>query len=514
MPSLQKRGSVAGALAALAAATLFFTGAAALAQTPPAAAGGQPPDPFTVQNLIGDAVSLSNQTYPDVEKAIQRFKNGDVEGARGYLEQARKQYPKLPPTELSMAKLHLFARDEQNGRAMLEQTVTKNPDDPEAYLLLADIAFTQGRTTESAALFDVAASLVQKFNENEKRRKNFDIRVLAGRSAVLERRLKWDQAAALLAKWVELDPDSANAHTRLGITLARLKKPTEAFEEFRKARDLRPDSPHPYVMLGQIYASENDMAKARESFEKAYAEDAKSESTARAYAEWLIQQKELDKAQQVAKAMRQASPDSIVALTLDGVVAKMRNQPKEAEEALTRVLALDPSNAGATNLLALILGESSNAADQEKALRHAQVNAERFPQNSQTNITLAWILYKLGRAQEGAVALQRGGQAGNINADTAYLVARILIQQNQRENARKALEEVLTRAGSGMFMYRTEAENLLKELGGTVPAPQAGGATATPSVPTETPGVTPPAGSTSPTATPGTTPAPGTGTGQ
>lgn len=484
------RGTVARAAAALAVATVI-TSCAVQAQTP--AAGAAPPDPFTVQNLIGDAVSLSNQAYPDVEKAIQRFKNSDPEGARGYLEQARKQYPKLPPTELSMAKLHLFNRDEQNGRAQLEQTVMKSPDDPEAYLLLADMAFTQGRTTESAALFDVADGLVQKFTENEKRRKNFDIRVLAGRSAVLERRLKWDQANALLAKWVAIDPDSANAHTRLGITLARLKKPAEAFEEFRKARDLRPDSPHPYVMLGQIYSSENDVEKAREAFEKAYAEEPKGEGTARAYAEWLIQQNELDKAQKVADAMRLATPDSIVALTLDGVVAKMRNQPKEAEEALMRVLALDPANAGATNLLALILGESSNTADQERALSYAQLNAQRFPQNSQTNITHAWILYKLGRAQEGAVALQRGGQAGNINADTAYLVARIMIQQNQRDQAKKALEEVLTRAGAGMFMYRKESEALLKELGGEVPKPPAAGTTpaVTTSVP-PAPGADPP----------------------
>jgi Tfp pilus assembly protein PilF len=157
---------------------------------------------------------------------------------------------------------------------------------------------------------------------------------------------------------------------------------------------------------------------------------------------------------------------------LDGLVAKMRNQPAEAEEALTKVLSLDPSNAGATNLLALILSEGSDPKQQEKALRYAQMNAERFPTNAQANITLAWILAKLNRPADSDQFLTKAVQAGNLNADSAYLVARILVTKNQKENAAKALEQVLAQAGQGMFMYRKEAEALLKELGGTVPQPQ------------------------------------------
>jgi tetratricopeptide (TPR) repeat protein len=233
-------------------------------------------------------------------------------------------------------------------------------------------------------------------------------------------------------------------------------------------------------MLGQLFTQEQNLDEARKQFEQAYKEDQKNEATARAYAEWLIQQNQLDKAQQVAAAMRKNAPQSVAALMLDGLVAKMRNDQKAAEEALTKVLSLDPSNAGATNLLALILSESTNPAQQEKALRYAQMNAERFATNSQANITLAWILAKLNRPAESDAFLQKAVQAGNLNADSAYLVARILVQKNQKENAAKALEQVLAQAGSGMFMYRKEAEALLKELGGTVPGPQAAPGAAAP----------------------------------
>jgi tetratricopeptide (TPR) repeat protein len=266
----------------------------------------------------------------------------------------------------------------------------------------------------------------------------------------------------------------------MGVTLFRLDKPGEAFEEFKKARQLRPESGHPYVMLGQLFTQSGDIEKARKAFEQAYGEDQKNETTARAYAEWLIQQGEFDKAQQVAATMRKNQPDSISALMLDGLVAKMRNQPEAAEEALTKVLSIDVSNASATNLLALILAESSNPTQQEKALRYAQMNAERFPTSSQANITLAWIYSKLGRTAESDAFLTKAVQAGNLNADSAYLVARILVQKNQREQAAKALEQVLTQAGAGMFMYRKEAEALLKELGGTVPKSGAASGAGTP----------------------------------
>jgi tetratricopeptide (TPR) repeat protein len=192
----------------------------------------------------------------------------------------------------------------------------------------------------------------------------------------------------------------------------------------------------------------------------------------------------------------------------------MRNQAAAAEEALTKVLSLDPSNAGATNLLALILSESSNPAQQEKALRYAQMNAERFPTNAQANITLAWILSKLNRTSESDAFLTKAVQAGNLNADSAYLVARILVQKNQKENAARALEQVLAQTGSGMFMYRKEAEALLKELGGTLPpATTPGSAPATTQGATAAPATTP-AGATSPAATPAATPTARTTPGQ
>lgn len=457
-----RNAALAGALGLLCRAALVSAQTPAPAPGSDAAARAAVLKALTVETLIGDAVSLSNQKYPDVESAITRFINSDTDGAREYLEVAKKKYPKLPPTDLTLAKMYVIVRDGQRARIYLEKAVTENPNDPEAYLLLADLAFVEGRIVEAHALFEKADGLTQKFTENDKRKNNFTIRVLAGLAAVHERRLQWNEANALLAKWVQIDPDSAIAHQRLGATMYRLGKQAEALAEFTKARQLDPNSNHPQIWLGQLLTQDKKLPEARKAFEQAYAAEPDNEATARSFAEWLIQQNDLDKAQNVASAMRKKAPESVSAILLDGIVAKMRGQNKDAEDALVKVLTLDPNNSIATNLLALILSESKDPAVLERALGYAQRNATMYTNNTQINITLAWVLYQMGRLSEANQILSRGIQ--NPSADAAYLIARIMEAQNQPEKAAALLKEVLAQAGSGVFLYRRDAEAMLKKL--------------------------------------------------
>ena len=434
------------------------------AATPPSALGTtedatmQP----TVEALIGSAVSLSNQSYPEIEKAIQRFKNGDVDGALDFLKQAKVKYPKLPPTYITLAKLQVMAQNTQGAYNLLELQVAEEPTDPEAYLLLADQAFAGNRTAEAEALFEKAEPLVEKFDDNAKRKRDMEIRVLAGKAAVQERRGKWDQALELLQQWVTTDPDNAMSHARLGVTLFRLDKSKEAYDEFAKARKLNPELPHPYASLGQLFTQTGDIENARKAYERAYTEDAQDATTVRSYAEWLLQQGELEKAQEVAGELLKLTPSAPVAVLLDGVVALMLDQNDRAEQAFTKVLSLDPGNARANDLLALLLIESDDKADQERALRYADLNTKQFQNNSQANITKAYVLYKLGRMTEAQEPLQIGAR-GQLQTDSAYLIARIMADQGQKDKARQALEQVLQQK-QGLFIFRKKAEEMLKEL--------------------------------------------------
>ena len=422
-------------------------------------------DQLTKENLIGNAVSFSNNDYAEIDKAIQRFRNGDGQGAMEFLKTAKEKYPSLPPAELIYAKMHFAIRNANAARAgqiLLEQTVAQVPDDPEAYLLLADQAFAGRRIAEAHALFEMVDPLVQKFSGNAKRKQDFSIRVLAGRAAIAESRQQWEEAQKWLLEWAELSPESAAAHRRLGATLFHLKKPKEALERFRKSRELDPSVSHPFVALGQLFSREGDAENAQKSFEKAYAEDKDDPSTAQAYVEWLVQENKLDEAQAIANAMRELTPDSVTALMLDGIVAQMRGDTEQSKQAMTKILTLDPAHFIATDLLALLLIESDLAADQDRALSYAEMNAQRFPENARANITKAWVLYKMGRNEEFKLALEKVGR-NQVPLDSAFLIAKIMVEQGKKDAAINELEKLMQQ-GSGLFVFRREAEALLTQL--------------------------------------------------
>ncbi|MCH2595570.1 MAG: tetratricopeptide repeat protein [Pirellulales bacterium] len=362
-----------------------------------------------------------------------------------------------------MAKMQTLTRNNQAVRLLLERTVIESPDDPETYLIVADQAYRANRTIEAEALFLMAEPKVKNFTENAKRKRNFEIRLLAGMAAVAERRAQWDKSYQLLTKMVEADPDNAVSHARLGLTLYRIEKPKEALKEFTKARELNPDMPHPYVSVAQLFSQEGDTEKARKAFERAYSEEKGNEKTAQAFAEWLILQNQLDEAQKVAKTLRENAPGSVSALLLDGIVAHMQGDSERAENALQKVLSLEPRHAQASDLLALLLIQRDNVKSKERALSYAELNAERFPNNAQANITKAWVQYKLGNKAEAQKSLEQGSRSGQMRADSMYLIAEIMVAEGQKQKAIAALQQG-TAQRSGLFVFRREAQALLEKL--------------------------------------------------
>jgi len=175
----------------------------------------------TAQALVGSAVS-DDSMDKEINNAIARFRDRDIDGCRAVLDRSRSNNAKLPPPGVMMSMLWLSVNQLNPARAELEETAVKYPGDPEPYLMLGDLAFQDRRITDAAVLFDKATALTEKFDENAKRKRDFEIRCNAGSAAVAESRKQWEIAQKHLARWLELDPDNASAHQRMGIVLFQL----------------------------------------------------------------------------------------------------------------------------------------------------------------------------------------------------------------------------------------------------------------------------------------------------
>lgn len=422
---------------------------------------------ITTQMLIGDAVSEVGSRYADVDEAIKRFANRDFLGARQFLESAKRKDPTLPPSDLTLAKMYFAANNGQAGRAALEKTAMENPGDPEAYLLLADAAAREGRMIEADALYDKGLALTEKFTENPRRKRNFEIRGRTGRAFVSQQRKKWDAVVEDMQALLKTDPENAMGHYRLGAALFMQKKYREGYAEFQEAKkfDKNKALPNPAVAAALMYDQLKMNAEAQKAFEQAVKTDGTDASSMTAYAQWLIKTGSLQRAEEVLDQARKANPDSLNLLILSGVAARMNNRMKPAEDYFVQAWGISPANVEVLNQLALLLIDQQDQAKRERAMQFARISSTLSSQSADAQMTLAWVYYQLGLIGDADAALQRAVQLGNLSPDSRFLIAKILVDQKKADQAKPVLQAAVDEEYQGIFINRQAAQALLETLG-------------------------------------------------
>jgi tetratricopeptide (TPR) repeat protein len=426
---------------------------------------GQVQAQVTAQTLIGKAVSDDSQTK-EITNAISRFRDRDIDGCRAVLERSKSTNPKLPPPGVMMAMLWLSVNQLVPARAELEDTAVKFPTDPEPYLMLGDLAFQERRITDASVLFDKATQLTGSFTENPKRKRDFDIRCNAGSSAVAEARKQWEKAREHLAKWLELDPDNASAHQRMGIVLFQLGKEQEALAEFREARKLDEKAVQPELALARLYDDAKKRDTARKLIEAAIKASPNDAAVHLAAAQWYLGQNDLEKAKMSAETALKLDVRSLDGKIVRGAIARVARDYKAAEQFFNEAHVQSPGNFPASNSLALVLIESDDKDARQRAMEMAEANVAMHRDNSPQQVnaltTLAWVYYKLGRREDAEKILEQISRNNALTTDGAYYVAKLLADRGDKDRARKILEEVLD--NEPMFATRPDAVDLLTKL--------------------------------------------------
>jgi tetratricopeptide (TPR) repeat protein len=427
--------------------------------------GGTARGQVTAQTLIGKAVSDDSQNK-DITNAITRFRDRDIDGCRAILERAKSNNAKLPPPGVMMATLWLSVNQLGPARAELEDTAVKFAGDPEPYLMLGDLAFQDRRITDAAVLFEKATSLTTAFTENAKRKRDFDIRCFAGNAAVAEARKQWEAAQKQLQGWLDLDPDNASAHQRMGIVLFQLGKEAEALAQFREARKLDEKAVQPELALARLYDEAKKRDVAKRLIEQAIKAAPNDPGVLLASAQWYLGQNDLDTAKTTAENALKIDPKSLEGKIVRGAIARVARDYKTAERFFNEAHVQSPGNFPASNSLALVLIESDEETARQRATEMAEANVRMYRENSPQQVnaltTLAWVYYKRGLREEAEKILAQITQNNALTTDGAYYVAKLLADRGEKDRARKILEEVL--ANEPMFATRPDALDLLAKL--------------------------------------------------
>ena len=420
---------------------------------------------ITAQTLIGKAVSDDAQNQ-EVTGAINRFRDRDIDGCRAILERAKSNNAKLPPPGVMMAMLWLSVNQLGPARAELEDCVVKFPKDPEPYLMMGDLAFQDRRVTDADMLFKEATRLTGEYAENAKRKRDFDIRCNAGSAAVAEARKQWELAQKHLQAWIDLDPDNASAHQRMGIVLFQLSKPQEALEQFREAKKLDQKAVQPELAMARLYDDAKKRDTAKKLIEAAIKEAPKDPAVLLAASQWYLGQNDLERAKAIAEDALKLDAKSLEGRVVRGAIARVARDYATAEKFFYDAHVQSPGNFPASNSLALVLIESDDKDSRQRALEMAEANVamhrENSPQQVNALTTLAWVYYRLGRREDAEKILAQITQNNALTTDGAYYVAKLLSDRGEKDRARKILEEVL--ANEPMFATRPDAVDLLAKL--------------------------------------------------
>lgn len=398
----------------------------------------------------------------DIEQAIELFKKRDFDGTLKMLKEAAAKDPDLVPPQIIMAQLFSQANISAAVRQALEKAVVESPDDPEAYLWLADVALRDRRITEADLLFRKAADLAAKFDKSAKRKEGFPARLHNGLASVAESRDDWAGAQKEFEAWLAVDAKNANAVQRLAHSLFRQKNIDGAMEKLRDAAKLDPNQLTPEAILAQFCIQSGQRDEAKKWMAEALKASPKDARTHLFAAQFALDNQDFDAAKAEADATLKIDPKSLEAKVYLGLVALFQKDYKTAEMYFESAHLQAPGNFAASNYLALSLVEQKDEAKKRKALEYAEANARQFPKMADAISTYGWVLYKLGRLDEAEQVLRAAASSPNFKAETIYYLARLAVDRGRSAEAKQLLEAAL---GSGAaFPQRQEAQSLLEQV--------------------------------------------------
>jgi|GEM_PF-1528476 len=453
-----------------------------------------------------------------IQEGVRSFQQRDGETALKELDAAFKLDPSLPPPNVMVARL-CFSSNDQNvvnqGRGFLERAVISHKQTPEVYFLLGRLALADGRLSDAELNFE-KAQLYTPPKQGEQpttdlpptaaagwsveRRDAFLKEVYAGRVSVCEQRNEWNEAESHLISWIALDPNDAMAHFRKGRVLfmqeaqkdtePKNKNYTEARTEFESAykmalEQLPADKKNeltvvipPNLAMQQLLsgtpAKEETEAEVKTLLEMAESFPNDKEK-ARVYSElskWYLQQNNPAKAGELAGKAQSFDQESPAMNQLSAVMRYYANDPKALDD-FSKLNSAAPDDFTASNYLALLLSDSRIPDDKKKAVRLAELNVRLNPKSPEAVSTLGWAYYRDGRTADAmqvyAQLLQAVQQGqGQINADTAYYMAKVIVDSPGGTERIGGIIDLLKQSTSsqGPFKNRQLAEQWLERLVG------------------------------------------------
>jgi len=269
----------------------------------------------------------------------------------------------------------------------------------------------------------------------------FDAEEHADRALEMYERGRWAEAEAELRKAIALNPDQAEWHFNLGLTLEASERDAEAMTCFERAVDLMPGQLDPLLAAGIVANRLGTFERAIALFQRALRVDARCEL---AYAHLIESHVRLGQHEDAEvtfylaqQALEERSPHCL-AMIAESLM--QRRQYDRAEWCLWQALRLDPAIGRLRARLGAVYAATGRP---RRALQMFLRDLRDDPGNIDTLLEYGEALVDLGRLPEAAEKFRRVLELEPANVDAHFRLGEIALEAGRFEQAHLEFELVL-----------------------------------------------------------------------
>lgn len=410
-----------------------------------------------------DAEALDPAMRQKLDEALEKFKQSDIAGALETLQVMAASDARLIPPRLILAQWFAQLQNQNAVRVSLEMATEETPGDPEAYLLLGEIAMRQGEMTAAELLYQKSETLLKQYQANPERQKRLNVSMQKNKVALARARSRWTQMQEALGALLKLEGETPETCRSIGFSFFQLEKEQPAREWFARADTLDEGKGLPAdAQMAQLYMSRGDQAQAKESLKNALMAKPDSIDTMNLSLSVALNEGDMTAVDELTKKLYAADPKNPNVLKTCGIASLYRGNFPQAEKLFQEALISEPADGELANGLALALCEQNDPEKNKRAIQYATSNLQKQGNNRDYLATYGWVLWKSGDADNALAALRQSAADGQINSAAAYYLAVILAEKGEKENAQKLL--AVTLGNQTPFFKRAAAEQLLEEL--------------------------------------------------
>lgn len=271
-----------------------------------------------------------------------------------------------------------------------------------------------------------------------------------------------EAAERAFRKVMDLYPDYAPAHLRLGRVLVATNQLDAAASHLERALELAPDLQPARLSLAQVQLAEGKLDVAEDLLETLLDENPKHEQALSTLGRVYMLQGRRDEARRIAERARTAAEFNLYTDPLMGEVEAEaassvviwdraraffdNDNFEQAAIGLSRVVELLPDNADAHNELAVAY---DNLGRRDLSLPHLERVLELDPERIDPHVMLAAIYLDQQRPRDAVPLLNRALRLAPDDPDAPWLMGRAQVLQGDLRGAIKTFEKARDAAAGG-----------------------------------------------------------------